>query len=1024
MADLKDIVRVAKYLAQYRGKEKIDKASLEEACAFFDGLSNTPVVKELLPFGPAILAAYEAMPLMTLDDEARELRAKLESDTAKGTLKFKDDAYRSPDLNDQVKALRSLLVRDESKWKEQLKLYKPSESDKAVEFAASFLKYMPRVQGEVTRAEVQDDDSTRKASEGREESAQVELAREQSDVTLPDAERVAVDVRTIKESLAAVKDQHFAVDELLNEFLLRNWGLGQPDKPAVFLMVGPSGAGKTFMAQALSRCSVWEGKTLFIDMGTMRSRNEGFALTGLRHGYESAGPGRLTQFVHEHPDALVVLENFSSAHSSVQDLLIPLLSEGSLNDEYGFGEKADKGKPASRRVSFEKATVVLTTRRGEVVYGAPGFRRRLKEDLAGTVANLLEEVSLPASEEPDDARSNEADRPSALLAHLGGCRLLPFQPLGLSALVQIAWSSLEALQAQLAKRRITLKIGDESKTEEELVALTLALSQAPAIQAAEMHLVASRRLAPALLKAVDGGARHIALSLDDVGHAELFALQKDLETLQSDMLRRNERLEFKVTPSDDASTLRITDVERVRLPLHSAHSGDGGISVVLPETGFEGIVGHVEVKKRLQQVLELLKPSGAAAGSTLPLPPKGMLLYGKPGTGKTMLAKALAADAALPFIAVTGSQLLSLKTLRKTFRLARQYAPCLVFIDEIDALGVRGKGGHEAQINQLLSEIDGFVESRDGHVFVLAATNFPQNVDPALTRAGRLDLRVEVPVLDKAARLHFLAELHPVTQPALTEEQLAELAGLTAGMSGADLRKLVREVRLLRYSRGEGGVAYGDVLETLNVIRYGARILHPSAPMLREQLEATAYHEAGHAVVSRLLNPHVRIQQVSIVPRGNALGFTAYDPETVQRHSHNRQEVMDLICVALAGRIAESRRFPGPSAESDEAVSLGGPDSGAARDLRQATELAWMAITQWGLDEEFGWISLGPFDNLPGPLHEVAAQRAKAWIAQARLQTERLVDEHWELVRKVAEALLLCDVLGETQFLKLMGEGK
>jgi len=382
-----------------------------------------------------------------------------------------------------------------------------------------------------------------------------------------------------------------------------------------------------------------------------------------------------------------------------------------------------------------------------------------------------------------------------------------------------------------------------------------------------------------------------------------------------------------------------------------------------------------------------------------------------------MLAKALASEANLPFIAVTGPQLINMRTLRKVFRLARQYAPSLVFIDEIDALGVRGKGGHDEHINQLLSEIDGFVESRDGHIFIVAATNFPQNVDPALTRAGRLDLRMEVPVLDRDARLHFLKELNSFVTD-LKPSDLDTVANLTAGMSGADLRKFVREAQLLQFRNPGAPIRSAQLLELLNVIKHGVRLVG-AGPLLKEQLEATAYHEAGHAVVSTVLNPHVRIQQVTIVPRGEALGFTAYDPETMQRHSFNRKEVMDLICVALAGRVAESKRFPGPTANADQSISMGGPDSGASSDLRRATDLAWQAITQWGLDEDFGWMSFDALEKPPENWQTKAAQCLEEWMHEAGMHTRQLVDTHWKNIEKMAKALCEKEVLFESDLTAL-----
>ena len=1025
MNEHKDALRIAKYIAQYSKDEKITLAALSLASSFFHFklAGGTAVdllgddlkwLNELISFGPALLQAYPVMPAMQLTDEAKELRDKF--------AKASDWTLRSSEIpsDDQIKALRAILHKD---WPTALASFKPKDLAKAKQYAEEFEKAMPNaLKGSRPNLAATPPPHIPTPSP--------DVMQESDEKPSPTPARETVGTHTttggyeredgvsqIEETLKAnVRDQDAAVDELVKELRLHEWGLVEEGRPPVFLLVGPAGTGKTLTAQKLANTDRWRDKNLTLNLASMRSRNEGFALTGLRHGYESAGPGRLTQFVHDVPDALIVLENFTEAHPSVQDLLIPLLTEGELADEYGFGSGAKRGNPDKRLVSFRKATILLTTRAGDGVYKVASYRKRLATDRQGVIAELLAnlETSHTTADHADTTGdSNNGEYSSALQRHLGSCCLLPYQPLGLQTLRGLALEATQTLQRQLKNSKESVELIFPASALED-IALALALAQGPTIQAIEVKLSAGRLLAPAILKALgQKSTQRLELSVDAAGQTLLESFGKNAEEVQSDFFRRNQRLEFIVEHRAHVTDackqcLYVTGLAVKRVPAHNDHEGDGGISLEVPDIRFERISGHEHVKSRLREVLALIRPD---TNADAPKPPKGMLLHGRPGTGKTMLAKALACEADLPFIAVTGPQLMNMRTLRKVFRLARQYAPSLVFIDEIDALGVRGKGGQDACINQLLAEMDGFVESRDGHVFVVAATNFPQKVDPALTRSGRLDLHMEVPVLDKPARKHFLDKLQ-IVAPNLERATLDNLASLTAGMSGADLEKLVREAELLIFRRPEVDLTSADLLELLNVIKHGAR-LTASSPLLKEQLEATAYHEAGHAIASLILNPHVRVQQVTIVPRGEALGFTAYDPDSLQRHSFNRKEIMDLICVALAGRIAESKRFPGPTAMADHNVTMGGADSGASSDLRRATDLAWQAITQWGLDDEFGWMSMGAVENPPELWETKAAHLVEQWLREAETATKQLLQEHWQKVRELAVALLAQEVLFE-----------
>ena len=809
---------------------------------------------------------------------------------------------------------------------------------------------------------------------------------------------------SLRKRLAAdLLGQSVAVNHLCEELAIRAWNLGVRRTPQIFVLAGPAASGKTLMANLVAQ-EFADRPLLTLRMASYQSEREGFGLTGLRFGWSEARPGRLTGFVWENPRAIIVFDNIDLAHSAVQQLLMPLLVSGCLDDEFGFGGDAANGHPKARSVDFSDTILLFTTNAGDAVYEQPDFVELLAQFPSQAIAQLRSALAAGtgareggAGYRPD---SDATARPNSFSNQLSQCTLLPFQPLSLPALEDIARRQLDQFGTSLELRGV---LSDGMRN--DMLAFALTLAQGPEINARELESIARELMQP-FVRECAGKADPDLLRVVMQPSPVLQRLRDCAPAvLQNQLLRRSERLRYRLvaTRSGDTLTFTLDDFELERVRVSSDYGNAGGFEAELPTLGFDAIYGHEQVKQRLRQVVRLLSGPAMVAGAPLALP-KGMLLYGSPGTGKTMLARALAADAALPFIAVTGPQLLDLEMIKALFQRARKFAPSIVFIDEIDALGVRGDRGADVCINQLLTEIDGFSETQWGGVFIIAATNFPQRVDPALIRSGRLDLFVEIPMLDREARTLFIQRFHLLPHVDSWDDKV--LTDLSAGMSGADLEKVYRECALDLIRTGRKYVTQADLLEQINVIRYGQRV---SNPPLRDQLIATAFHEAGHAVVSMVLNPQVRVQQVTIVPRRDSLGFTSYDSEG-SGPSMNRARVINRMAIALAGRVAEARRYP-PTPDGN-----GGSDAGASSDLQSATRLAWQAITEWGLDEEFGLVVLSV---MPEPARQVLTGRAvactEAWIAAAREKCAGVVNEHWHSIERVAKYLLEHELLdGDT----------
>ena len=364
---------------------------------------------------------------------------------------------------------------------------------------------------------------------------------------------------------------------------------------------------------------------------------------------------------------------------------------------------------------------------------------------------------------------------------------------------------------------------------------------------------------------------------------------------------------------------------------------------------FADVAGVDEAKEDVQELVEFLREPDKfqRLGGKIP---RGILMVGQPGTGKTLLAKAIAGEAKVPFFSISGSDFVEMfvgvgaSRVRDMFDQAKKQAPCIIFIDEIDAVGRhRGAGlggGHderEQTLNQLLVEMDGF-EVNDG-VIVVAATNRPDVLDPALLRPGRFDRQVVVGLPDIRGREQIL-KVHMRKVPIDDHVKASLIARGTPGFSGADLANLVNEAALFSARSGKRLVTMEEFEKAKDKIMMGAE--RKSMVMSEKERLNTAYHESGHAIVGRLVPEHDPVYKVSIIPRGRALGVTMFLPEE-DRYSLSRKGIISQICSLYGGRIAEE-------------MTLGkeGVTTGASNDIQRATEMARNMVTKWGLSEKLG----------------------------------------------------------------------
>jgi len=440
---------------------------------------------------------------------------------------------------------------------------------------------------------------------------------------------------------------------------------------------------------------------------------------------------------------------------------------------------------------------------------------------------------------------------------------------------------------------------------------------------------------------------------------------------------------------------------------------------------FDDVAGIDEAENELVEIVDFLKnpEKYTRLGGTAP---KGVLLVGAPGTGKTLLAKAVAGEAGVPFFSMSAAEFVEMivgvgaARVRDLFREARKHAPAIIFIDEIDSIGrargqvaIGGASEQEQTLNQILTEMDGF-SGREG-VIVLAATNQPDVLDKALLRPGRFDRRVIVNLPDKAGREAIL-KVHTRKVPLASDVDLGELAASTPGFSGADLKNMVNEAALLAARRDQTEVRQKDFLDALEKI-----VLGPERPILlgEEDRERIAYHESGHAILGLVVPGADPVHRVSIVPRGQALGVTYQRPQT-DRYNYPEAYLRARIVGMLGGRAAEE-------------IVYGTRTTGAENDIEQATNLARNMVTRWGMSDKLGMVQLASRENrflgneIGGakPFSEETARLIDAEVMKiihdSYEQAKSLLIKHRKELDALVQALLQRETLDEQEILEVTG---
>lgn len=419
---------------------------------------------------------------------------------------------------------------------------------------------------------------------------------------------------------------------------------------------------------------------------------------------------------------------------------------------------------------------------------------------------------------------------------------------------------------------------------------------------------------------------------------------------------------------------------------------------------FDDVVGHKQIKERLKNIIKIIKKPEMLERFDTAIP-KGLLLYGPVSVGKSMLAKAFAKEAGLSYLEISGSKLFELEYIKEVYDIASKKAPCVVILEDIDIKGIM----QGAITNVSFSDIAKVMESSEERVFTIATAESLDEIDPVLTSPQKLDFLLEVMELDKDARRFFIEKV--MKKPHDPNINVERIVRYIAGMSALELERVGRMAALSVVEQDKEFITEEILIEQINIIKYGHKVEKQMVENLEKELQMTAYHEAAHAVLSVLLLPHIKIEQVTIAPRSKMLGFVSYNDED-QLSNITKKDLFHDICVLLSGRIAQVKKMG-----SEEM------DSGAQNDLSQASLQTYAAITTLGMDKELGYINLNSIHTLDNYFMEQHIEkRFLHWMHAAKQNAEKLVDTHWEKIETLALKLIEQEIVESDELASIIGD--
>lgn len=790
-----------------------------------------------------------------------------------------------------------------------------------------------------------------------------------------------------------VLDQDDAINEVVDAFIHLAFRPPKETPPrAIFTFLGPPAVGKIYLARVL--CDMLKDYTGFkhFDMERYSGPESGDQLLSPQVIGQEILEGDLLRFLRENPRAIVVFESIEEADNQLQMALLDLITK----------EEPDSG------INCREAIFIFTSTLSSALYQSKEFQATLRSGKNRAKGLIMD--ALAKERKVTGEIIQEAIAPK-LLVTLAQNYIVLFNKLGIKAMVRIGTNSLSQLAEHFSQNGIALAFPDLKK----LVTL-LILSLGPTITAKKVK----QKLPDEVLFKITGSLRQLPVSpakiifrLTKKAEASLHTLLESGDRILSHMYKNNQAMEltWKEYLRGESLIFSLIRAENRALPISKDLLRNERPAIEFSETGFEDIAGNRQTKTTLKQIINTLKNPELVKKFSIGMP-KGMLLYGPHGVGKTLLGKAFAKEAGRPYIHVARTELFDSEYIRLVYLKAREYAPSIVFLDGIDIKGLMEGMLTGVPSDQLALEIDALSDDPEESVFTVLTAENREEVPALLIEPDRIDTFVEVPELDREARRFFVEQI--LKKPNDGKINVDKVVRYISGMNGYELQRIGNEASLYAIRHGLECINEEILIEQINIIKYGSKLEKKHLRNLEEDLRMTAFHEAGHAVLSYLLLPNTKIEQVTIAPRLRTLGFISYSFEDFPSNL-SRDEVFNNICVLMSGRISSMKKF-----------GARGMDTGAASDLEEGTHQAYIAIANLGMDEELGFVHTDTLSRNVNKqfFREVVERQVRLWIENATRKAEELVESNWQQIDALANILIRQEIVDGGEFERIMGEKK